>query len=216
MNSQTKNDRRKYYRMHFRNQRSGRVEFIRPSSSPVQARLLDVGGGGLRCAVSRNTKDTPEIESYFDRIHVFSSVFANPLIFSGIIRRSRPLSGRQGIELGVEFSAVLTKLHQFVKDEDIVHEHQSTRSSINKNLFLARLQQSQPYSKVRDVKKREQRRLDLHNNFQDIAYGLPPEERWWFYCVIDSLKNTGQRYQKGLLVEYLDLCHKGTDNPLAI
>lgn len=215
MSTQTTNDRRKFYRMHFRNQKSGQVEFILPDSDRVQARLLDVGGGGLRCAVSRETENVPEMESYFDRIYVFSTVFTNPLIFSGIVRRKRPLSGRQGIELGVEFSAVLSNVQQINRD-DKISQRRIVTANMNKNLFIARLQQSQPLAKVRDIEKREQRRLDLHNNFHDIAHGLPPEERWWFYCVIESLKNTGQRYQKGLLVEYLDLCRKSTDHPLAL
>lgn len=211
MSSEIKNDRRKYYRMHFKNQKSGRAEFVFAGGKRVQARLLDVGGGGLRCAVSRNEQQIPAINDYFDRIYVFSTLFGNPLIFSGIVRRSKALSGRQGIELGVEFSAVLSNIHVINENEELFRKRRQARD-LNRKFFIARLQQSQPYSKVRDVHRRVERRSDLHYNFHDIAFGLPPEERWWFYCVIDSLKNTGQKFQKGLLVEYLDLCRKGTAN----
>ncbi|KAA3619626.1 MAG: hypothetical protein DWQ05_02570 [Calditrichaeota bacterium] len=209
MSLEIKNDRRKHFRMQFKNRKGGRAEFILPNGSRIKARLLDVGGGGLRCAISRETTEIPAINTYFDRIYVFSTTFGNPLIFSGIVRRKKALSGRQGIELGVEFSAVLSNLHEINENEEIVRKR-AQRLEVNKNFFLARLQQTQAYGKVRDIHRRGERRTDLHYNFHDIAFGLPPEERWWFYCVIDSLKNTGQRYQKGLLVEYLDLCRKGT------
>ncbi len=209
MSSDIKNDRRKYYRMHFKNQKNGRAEFVFPDESRVRARLLDVGGGGLRCAVPREEKNIPAINTYFDRIYVFSTLFGNPLIFSGIVRRQKALSGRQGIELGVEFSAVLSNIHEINEEKELIRNRNKSKE-LNRNFFIARLQQSQPYTKVRDVQRRVERRTDLHYNFHDIAFGLPPEERWWFYCVIDSLKNTGQNFQKGLLVEYLDLCRKGT------
>ncbi|MFQ5632982.1 MAG: hypothetical protein ACE5I1_29790, partial [bacterium] len=203
----------------------------------IDARLLDLNANGLRCSISPKTGRLPQLHRYLQRIVVRSRTLENPLVCSGIVRRVEKRHRARSLSVAIEFSAVLSGQYP----EPDKPEIQNFKSQIPKSLlneqgfesltpniaslkdkssgmrkfsvheFLMRLQDAKPFARCQNKVEKQRLRMQLHRSFSDIADCLPAEEKWWFFHVLDSLKNSGMPYQEDLLAEYLKLCKKSVE-----
>jgi len=198
-------ERRKSYRMRFDTRRQGTVSLSLTENEMIEARLLDLNAGGLRCSLPGKTDILPQLHRYIKRIVVRARTLENPLVCSGIVRRVEMRRGARSPSVAMEFSAVLSGQYALQKDKF------SANRDFSEHGFLMRLQDAKPFVRCRNKLEKQRLRTQLHHSFSDIANRLPAEEKWWFFHVLETLKNARKPDQKELVAEYLKLCRKSME-----
>lgn len=195
-------ERRKSYRMRFDARRQGTVSLSLTENETIEARLVDLNAGGLRCSLPAKTDILPQLHRYIKRIVVRARTLENPLVCSGIVRRVEKRRGTRSPSVAMEFSAVFSGQYAMQKDKSSAIRDCST------NGLLMRLQDAKPFSHCRNKLEKQRLRTQLHHSFSDIANRLPAEEKWWFFHILETLINSSKPDQKELVAEYLKLCRK--------
>ncbi|RMD91442.1 MAG: PilZ domain-containing protein [Calditrichaeota bacterium] len=204
------NERRQSYRIHFANLRQGKIVFQLDADTSFNARLVNLSAGGLCCLIPSSQKDHIHLHQFIEKFYVYPRIVGRPMCASGVVRRVQPVLQNRYLDCAIEFSAVLSGLDLPSLSRETVDAPAAAAKELPApHNFLARLYHSDNPQKSRRVRQRLQKQKRLHEAYRDIAQQLPAAERWWFYCVLDSLKNSGPHFQKGLLAEYIKLCKKG-------
>ena len=198
-------NRRRYYRIQFA--RAGRsvVKLFMETGMVVEAGLLDFSAGGLRCRPVGHRIPLLKTHHFFEKIFIYPRELNRPIRASGVLSRIFTEDAGRRVEWAIEFSAVYSEHHLM---EEMVQSVPVSSPVKQPRHFLARLKQSaNPYTTSHLVRK-QKRRLELYAAFKDIAANLSAGERWWFYCILESLKSADTVRQKGLVAEYLKYCRR--------
>ncbi|MFQ5631474.1 MAG: PilZ domain-containing protein, partial [bacterium] len=183
--NQLRPERRKSFRMCFRSRNQADVFLHFSQTKSLDARLLDLNAGGIRCCIPADAEVIPQLNQYIYRIVIQTRRTDSPLICSGIVRRVGRHHRHGDLSCAIEFSAVLSGNNRAFELEK---DRLTTRKEFSASRFLERLKSAKSQAHARDETEKQRLREGSYQSFSDIASQLPADEQWWFYHVLDSLK----------------------------
>jgi len=212
-------ERRQYSRLPAAQAGFSRVEMQLRSHQRCRARLVDVSAGGLLCRLP-GAGPLPNLHESLDTIHLFRDR-REPLSFTGTVRRLDLADGQ--MLCAVEFAAALPVLGaeldlqgRLEPPAAVAHDPEMHPAlCIGAEDFLGRLLTAPALPRSRHDEETPvgaavaQWRRSVASTFQDVLQNLTEAERWWFFHIVDKLKNEEPDYTELLVAEYVRLCKKG-------
>jgi len=187
------------------------ISFIFEDGEKISVELINISRGGLFGSTA-GIEQFLEIDHHKIKTIEILPPNKEPFHCAGKLLRLHPLREDNRCFCAVEFCKI--------GEEDQATEPEKSSAALQiktakksdhqlDELILRRAGKAENYQRLQDNKLAANARKVVYDSFADITENLPAEDRWWFFELLDEIKNREPNIPDELKQDFINICKIG-------
>jgi hypothetical protein len=184
------------------------VRFIFEDGEKISVEIVNISRGGLFGSTS-SIEQFLEIDNHKIKTIEIIPRDKNPFRCAGKLLRLHPMREDDKCFCAVEFCKVDKEEHAAEKSEVFQNKSAKEPDFQIENEMIKRVRDAENYLHISNKNQAAKVRMAVYDSFCDITKNLSLEDRWWFYELLDEIKNREPKLPDELKQDFLELCENG-------
>lgn len=204
-------NRRAHYRVPIEDSMGISIQLSGNGKELTTAKPINLSAGGLLCKVDPTVSQTIFAHRGETQIRI-NFPQKGHIALNGKIRRIESFGNMQSYDCAIQFTKmrenqVYRSGKRLLNPKVALESEKSVTPKLDNALEC--LNATINYMKITAEEERNKVRKRVYAFYDNVVRGLPTNEQWWFFEVLDILKGQAPNYSKGLLEEYQRLYTRG-------
>jgi len=209
-------ERRKHPRYHPDRKNQPQVSFSFNGNTKISVDVINISQGGLLGYTSNGNRFSIQDDSKVNQIKI-KFPGKQPFCCSGKVLRVQPSREIHKYFCAIQFDEMGTdsnknpinigeKIDQSLQPVD--------EYFIPDQIFINRLEKAENYLNSENPDVETQHRKTIYDSFDDITSNLSLEEKYWFFRIVDEMKQHEPEYPEKLKNAFLTFCRIGLEQTI--
>jgi hypothetical protein len=187
------------------------VRFIFEDGEKIAVEIVNISRGGLFGSTS-SIEQFLEIDNHKIKTIEIIPRDKDPFRCAGKLLRLHPMREDDKCFCAVEFCKV-DKEEQVAEKSD-VFQNKSAKEPDHQieNEMITRVRNAENYLFISNKNQATKVRMAVYDSFCDITKNLSLEDKWWFYELLDEMKNRESNLPDELKQDFMKLYTEGLNN----